>query len=125
MPVAHRGFQNFTTDSFISILSESRKYRLCLLLSHQYLDQLPQGLADAVFGNCGTLIAFRVGEKDAAILAREFGGHYDPSLYSTLDNHRVCVKLLSEGRYRQPRQTSTILPILGLKLANLIWPLSG
>src|SRR5258706_2102959 len=96
-------FQNFTTDSFISILSESRKYRLCLLLAHQYLYQLPHGIADAVFGNCGTLIAFRVGEKDAAILSREFGGHYDPSLYSTLDNHRVCVKLLADGRYSHSR----------------------
>ncbi|MCU1329447.1 MAG: hypothetical protein JWN34_4817 [Bryobacterales bacterium] len=104
-------FQNFTTDAFISILSESRKYRLCLTLAHQYLDQLPEGVAEAVFGNVGTLIAFRVGEKDAAILSREFGGHYDPSMYSTLDNHRVCVKLLSDGRYGDAFLGTTLPPL--------------
>ena len=104
-------FQSFSTDSFISMLSESRKYHLCLTLAHQYLDQLPDGVADAVFGNVGTLIAFRVGEKDAAILSREFGGHYDSALYSSADNHRVCVKLLSGGRYGDPFLGSTLPPL--------------
>ena len=104
-------FQSFSTDSFISMLSESRKYRLCLTLAHQYLDQLPDGVAEAVFGNVGTLIAFRIGEKDAAIVSREFGGHYDSALYSSADNHRVCVKLLSAGRYGDPFLASTLPPL--------------
>ena len=66
-------FQNFTTDVFASILSEARKYRLCLTLSHQYVQQLPAVIQQAVFGNVGTLIAFRVGHVDADSLAKEFG----------------------------------------------------
>jgi len=54
-------FQNFTTDSFRSILSEARKYRLCLALGHQYISQLPESLRSAVFGNVGTMITLRVG----------------------------------------------------------------
>jgi hypothetical protein len=104
-------FQNFTTDSFASILSESRKYRLSLLLANQYLDQLPEGIPEAVFGNCGTLIAFRVGERDASILSREFGGHYDPGLYSSLANHRVVVKLLADGDYGDPFLADTLPPL--------------
>lgn len=104
-------FQNFATDSVISILSESRKYRLCLTLAHQYLDQLPEGVAEAVLGNCGTFVAFRVGETDAAVLSREFGGHFDPSLYSTLDNHHVCVKLLASGRYGDAFLGKTLPPL--------------
>jgi hypothetical protein len=104
-------FQSFTTDSFISMLSESRKYHLCLTLGHQYLDQLPEGVAEAVFGNVGTLIAFRVGEKDAAVLSREFGGHYDSALYSSADNHRVCVKMINGGRYGDPFLAKTLPPL--------------
>jgi type IV secretory pathway TraG/TraD family ATPase VirD4 len=54
-------FQNFTTDSFAAILAEARKYRLCLTLSHQYIDQIPLPIRQAVFGNVGTLFSFRVG----------------------------------------------------------------
>ena len=66
-------FQNFTTDAFVSILAEARKYRLCLTLSHQYTDQLPLCVRQAVFGNVGTLISFRIGHTDAEILHKEFG----------------------------------------------------
>jgi len=115
-------FQNFSTDSVISILSESRKYHLCLTLAHQYIDQLPVGVAEGVFGNVGTLMSFRVSEKDASILSREFGGHYDLDLYSTLDNHHVVVKLLSDGRYGEPF-LATMLPPLSTRYgrgANII-----
>ena len=64
-------FHNFTTDSFAAILAEARKYRLCLTLSHQYLDQLSLEIRRAVFGNVGTMIAFRVGHADAELLAKE------------------------------------------------------
>jgi hypothetical protein len=67
--------QNFTTDSFRSIFSEARKYRLCLALGHQYITQLPESLRSAVFGNVGTMIALRVGYEDAEILA----AHFHPS----------------------------------------------
>jgi hypothetical protein len=104
-------FQNFSTDAVTSILSESRKYGLGLTISNQYIDQLADSVADAVMGNVGTIIAFRIGANDAAILSREFGGHYDPSLFSTLDNHRVVVKLLEDGRYGDAFLGTTLPPL--------------
>src|SRR5207244_2477526 len=66
-------FHNFSTDAFASILAEARKYRLCLTLSHQYIDQLAVPIRQAVFGNVGTLIAFRIGHPDGEVLEKEFG----------------------------------------------------
>jgi hypothetical protein len=73
-------FQNFATDSFADILSEARKWGLALVLSHQFLTQLPQTLRQAVLGNVGTLIAFRVGGEDAHALAMDLGLHSPISL---------------------------------------------
>ena len=89
-------FQNFSTDSFASILSESRKYRLGLVLSHQYTSQLSESVRDAVFGNVGSLISFQVGSADANLLAQEFGHDYKASTFTELGRYEVCVKLLSE-----------------------------
>ena len=66
-------FQNFATDSFALILSEARKWRLSLVLAHQFLGQLPVGLRQAVLGNVGSLISFRIGAEDAETIARELG----------------------------------------------------
>jgi type IV secretory pathway TraG/TraD family ATPase VirD4 len=65
-------FQNFATDSFANILSEARKYRLCLTIAHQYIEQLGEVVKPAVFGNVGTIICFRVGAEDAEFLEKEF-----------------------------------------------------
>ena len=92
-------FHNFSTDAFASILSELRKYRLGLVLSHQHLEQLRPEIRHAIFGNVGSMIAFRVGEADAAVLSREFGGGFDSSLFSNLSNGEVCAKLLKNGRH--------------------------
>ena len=67
-------FQNFTTDSFKTILSEARKYRLCLAIAHQYIQQLTEPIRDACIGNAGTLISYRVGASDAEFLIKEFPG---------------------------------------------------
>src|SRR5207302_5161289 len=67
-------FQNFATDSFATILSEARKYRLSLTLANQYLAQMPEQTLAAVFGNVGTLITFQVGAQDSEILAQQLGG---------------------------------------------------
>jgi hypothetical protein len=85
-------FHNFTTDSFASILSEARKYRLSLILSNQYTAQLRPEIRDAVFGNVGTIISFRIGQADATILEREFGGRFTAAQFAELANHRVYVK---------------------------------
>src|SRR6185436_20933121 len=66
-------FQNFGTDAFAAILAEARKYRLCLTLSHQYIDQISLPVRQAIFGNVGTLIAFRIGYTDAEVMENEFG----------------------------------------------------
>lgn len=89
-------FHNFTTDSFASILSEARKYRLNLTLSNQYTAQLRPEIRDAVFGNVGTIISFRVGQADASILEREFGGRFTAAQFAELANHRIYVKSLHE-----------------------------
>lgn len=94
-------FQSFASDSFISILSEARKYRLCLTLAHQYLGQLRREIRDAVLGNVGSVVAFRVGEHDADLLAREFGGVYPARQFVELRNHEVCARLLQQGQQRE------------------------
>src|SRR4030043_2118009 len=65
-------FQNFATRSFVNILSEARKYRLALILGHQYIAQMDETVRDAVFGNVGTIVTFRVGAEDAEYLEKEF-----------------------------------------------------
>lgn len=104
-------FHNFSTDSFAGILSEARKYRLCLTLSHQFIDQVRPEIRNAVFGNVGSLIAFRVGESDAHVLEREFGGTYAASHFAGLGNHEVCVRHLSSGESREPFTAKTLPPL--------------
>lgn len=102
---------NFSTDSFASLLSESRKYRLCLTLSHQYSSQLREEVRDAVFGNVGTVVAFRVSEADGNVLQREFGNNYAGSHFTELGNFEVCVKLLCDGQHNYPFTGSTFAPL--------------
>jgi hypothetical protein len=95
-------FQSFATDSFISILSEARKYRLCLTLSHQYTGQLQSEIRDAIFGNVGSLVAFRVGQRDAELLEEEFGEAYPARRFVDLDNYEICAKILKDGKQGDP-----------------------
>lgn len=85
-------FQNFTTDAFASILSEARKYALTLTIGHQYFDQLVPSVKAAVLGNVGSIVAFRVGADDAAVLAEEFGD-IAPGLLRDLTRGQVVVRL--------------------------------
>ena len=103
-------FQSFASDSFVSILSEARKYRLCLTLSHQYTDQVRPEIREAVFGNVGSMVVFRVGQRDAEQLEREFGGAYPASRFVDLHNHEVCAKLLNDGQYGDPFMGRTLRP---------------
>src|SRR5207302_6120830 len=90
-------FQNFSTDAFASILAEARKYRSSLILSHQYIDQLPLPIRQAVFGNVGTLIAFRVGYTDAEVLEKEFGKAFSAMAIADVPRYEATVKLLEAG----------------------------
>ena len=104
-------FQNFSTDAFASILSESRKYRLCLNLSHQYIDQLSLPVRQAVFGNVGTLIALRTGYPDAEIMAKEFGNEFPATAIADLEKFEGIVKLLENGGNLQPFRAKMLPPI--------------
>jgi hypothetical protein len=104
-------FPNFSTESFAGILSEARKYRLNLTLSHQYIDQMTKEVKDAVFGNVGSLISFRTGHRDAVVLANEFGSEYAPEQFTDLANYQIRVKLLNCGEYGEPFLGKTAPPL--------------
>ena len=106
-------FQHFTTDSFQSILSEARKYRLCLALGHQYMAQLPESLRSAVFGNVGTMIALRVGYEDAEILADHFHpaspNTMAPHAFSDLAQHEAWARIMRYGEVSDPTTACGLL----------------
>jgi hypothetical protein len=104
-------FPNFSTESFAGILSEARKYRLNLILSHQYIEQMETIVKEAVFGNVGSLISFRVGTSDASVLANEFGSEYSPAHFTDLSNHEIRVKLLHHGEQGEPFLGKTLAPL--------------
>lgn len=87
-------FQNFTTDSFATILAEARKYGLTLTLGHQYIDQVPEAIQAAVFGNVGNVVSFRVGAEDARRLAAELGD-VQPHVLRDLERGQVIARLMS------------------------------
>ncbi|MBI1956867.1 MAG: type IV secretion system DNA-binding domain-containing protein [Candidatus Niyogibacteria bacterium] len=108
-------FQNFATESFASILSEARKYRLNLIIAHQYVGQLVEQLntkvRDAVFGNVGTMIVFRVGAADAEFLEKEFEPEFLPADLVGLPNYNIYLKLMVNGVTSRPFSATTIPPI--------------
>jgi type IV secretory pathway TraG/TraD family ATPase VirD4 len=113
-------FQNFATDSFASILSEARKWRLSLIAANQTISQLPEALQHAVFGNAGTLIAFRVGALDAKRLAAELGIP-SPSTLTQTNNYQAWTKLMRHGAPIEPRLIQTFAPPFpGLRVEKVI-----
>ncbi|MBU0646624.1 type IV secretion system DNA-binding domain-containing protein [Patescibacteria group bacterium] len=104
-------FQNFAVESFAGILSEARKYRLCLTMAHQYVAQLSEEVRDAVFGNVGTTIAFRVGAPDAEFMENEFAPQFQIEDIINLPKYNVYLKLLIDGVTSQPFSALTLPPI--------------
>ncbi|MBI4185620.1 type IV secretory system conjugative DNA transfer family protein [Candidatus Berkelbacteria bacterium] len=100
-------FQNFTTDNFKTILAEARKYRLNLAITNQYIAQLPDDIRDAVIGNAGTIVSFRVGAADAEFLAKEFPSVTEHDL-TNLPARTTYVKLLIDGTPSKPFSMQTI-----------------
>ncbi len=90
-------FQNFATESFASILSEARKYRLNLAMANQYVAQMPEEVRDAVFGNVGTIITFRVGASDATWLVKEFEPVFLETDIVNLDKYHIYLKQAIDG----------------------------
>jgi CxxC-x17-CxxC domain-containing protein len=104
-------FQNFATESFKDILSEARKYRLCLILAHQYITQMDEKVRDAVFGNVGTFIVFRVGAYDAEVLEQEFAPEFTAQDIVNLGFANVYMKLMINGVASRPFSALTLPPI--------------
>jgi len=103
-------FQNFATSSFVTILSEARKYRLSLILGHQYIAQMEEEVRDAIFGNIGTLVSFRVGPEDAEFLEKEFNPEFTATDLVNLPKYNIYVKLMIDGLASTPFSAETLTP---------------
>lgn len=95
-------FQNFTTESIATILSEARKYRLSLIIAHQFIKQLQEKIRDAVFGNVGSLVAFRISPDDAEFMKNKFEPVFTPSDLINIDNLNCYLNLLIKGQTTRP-----------------------
>lgn len=106
-------FQNFATDSFATILSEARKYKLSLTMANQYIAQMPDTVQWAVFGNVGSLISFQVWHQDAVVLAEMFGGEdiILPSDLTNLRKYDIYSKLLIDGMPSPVFSATTYAPL--------------
>lgn len=104
-------FQNFATESFATILSEARKYRLNLIIAHQYITQMEEVVRDAVFGNVGTIVSFRIGAFDAEYMEKEFEPYFTQTDLVNLDKYNAYVKLMIKGVTSAPFSMETIPPV--------------
>lgn len=101
-------FQNFTTPSIATIFSEARKYKLSLTVAHQFIAQLTEEIRDAVFGNVGSLCAFRVGASDAEFLEKQFAPTFKAADLMNIDNRNAYIKLLVNGKPATPFNIETL-----------------
>jgi hypothetical protein len=104
-------FQSFATPSFANILSEARKYGLCLTLAHQYVSQLDETVRDAIFGNVGTMVAFRIGGADGEIFEREFAPEISTQDFVNAPFAQIYVRLMIDGLTSRPFSATTLPPI--------------
>lgn len=119
-------FQNVTTDSISTILSEARKYRLSLNIAHQFIAQLQDDIKGAVFGNVGSMAVFRVGSDDAEYLKSQFDPVFSAKDIINLDNRNAYIKMLINGQPARPFSLATLAPKQGdYELAKKIKELSS
>jgi type IV secretory pathway TraG/TraD family ATPase VirD4 len=104
-------FQDFVPENFTFILSEARKYGLCLTVAHQYLGQLDEKLREAIFGNVGTIICFKVGIEDAEVLVKEFFPEFKKEHLINLDKYRIYLKMVINGKTSKPFSARTLHPL--------------
>lgn len=105
-------FQTFATESFSNILSEARKYHLSLIISHQYIGQLPESVKAAIFGNVGTFVVFRVGAEDAEWLEKEFAPEFTATDLVNLPKYNIYLKLMIDGITSKAFSAVTLPPRL-------------
>jgi hypothetical protein len=115
-------FHTVVTTSFANMLSELRQYRVGLVLAHQYLGQLAPVIRDAVFGNVGTLVSFRLGAADAAYIAREFTPTFEPEDLIRLPNYHIYLRLMIDGEMSQPFSAKTLKSLEALPGWTLVIP---
>jgi hypothetical protein len=101
-------FQNITTDSIPAILSEARKYKLSLTIAHQFLAQVQDKIKDAVFGNVGSMTAFRVGQEDGEFFEKAFAGEFTANDFTNIENLNAYVKILAQGTPQKPFNIHTL-----------------
>ncbi len=106
-------FQNFTTDSITTILSEARKYRLNLIVAHQYMAQLTDEIRDAVLGNVGSMGSFRIGVEDAEYLEKQFEPGFSRFDLVNLDNFNLVIKMMLNNKISTPFKMETYAPSKG------------
>ncbi len=104
-------FQNFATESFANILSEARKYRLSLIMAHQYMEQLDEEVLAAVVGNVGSILTFRVGSTDADVLTKEFTPTFIETDLINLTKYNIFLKLMIDGVASRPFSALTLPPV--------------
>jgi hypothetical protein len=118
-------FQNVTTGSIAQILSEARKYRLCLIIAHQFIGQLKEEISKAVFGNVGSIATFRVGPEDAEFLVKQFEPIFAASDLVNVDNYNCFARILVNGELSKPFNIKTYPPTKGdQEAANYLKELS-
>ncbi len=115
-------FQNVSTPAIASILSEARKYKLSLTVAHQFIAQLDENIRDAVFGNVGSMAAFRVGSEDAQFLEQQFSPVFEAKDLMNVPNYNALVRMLTNGTPTKPFSMATLAPIVSdpARLAELI-----
>lgn len=106
-------FQNFTTDSIAQILSEARKYRLALVIAHQFIAQLKEEISKAVFGNVGSICSFRIGAEDAEFVQKQYEPVFDANDLMNVDNRNCFMKLLINNQVAPPFNMKTYPPTKG------------
>ncbi|OGN33680.1 MAG: hypothetical protein A3I39_00020 [Candidatus Yanofskybacteria bacterium RIFCSPLOWO2_02_FULL_47_9b] len=111
-------FQNFATESFANILSEARKYHLALVIAHQYIQQIEEEVADAVFGNVGSLITFRVGAEDAEFLEKWYAPDFMATDIVNLGKRDMYIKLMVNGITSKGFSAQTIDSFAKLEKSN-------
>lgn len=117
-------FQNFTTDSISAVLSEARKYNLNLIMAHQYLGQLigagnNTAIRDAVFGNVGTWVLFKIGSEDAAVMEKEFAPVFNQYDLINIEKYTAYIKLLVDNTALRPFSLTTLWPPSGNERADM------
>jgi hypothetical protein len=103
-------FQNFAFKGVASILAEARKYRLNMIFAHQYIKQVPEDIINAVFGNVGTIISFRIGPEDAEFLEKKFAPTFSKFDFVNIPNYNAYISLLIDGYPSRPFNLQTLPP---------------